>query len=102
MEVIHKISKKGRKKGCPWGKNCNDCNVYRPTYVTKIDGSKTEEWDCQANNLVMFLGEFKDKALVLQQVMESARNEAVKRQDKLLGIAIAKDNTCLPGKNQPL
>jgi hypothetical protein len=81
MEVIHKIDEKGRKKGCPWGRNCNTCNLYRPTYVNKRDGSTAQEFDCQANNLVLFLGELKDKTIVLQQAIESSRNENIKRQD---------------------
>lgn len=95
MEVIHKISEEGRKNGCPVGHRCDDCNWYRPTYHTKQDGTITQEFDCNVNNLVMLQSEGNTRVFGVQQSVESARNESVKRQDRLLSV-VGEQHAALP------
>lgn len=89
MKIEHKIDENGRKKGCPMGHCCDDCNLYRPMYQTGGRGEITQVWDCQWNNLAVLMSESKDGVRGVQSAIESARNESVKRQDTLNNIVAA-------------
>ena len=93
MEIKHKISKEGRKEGCPFGQKCDQCNLYRATYVKDSGGNvKYAEYDCQINNTAMFVDELKYRFVGVQKATEQTRNilsgalsHGTKRQDTAVG-----------------
>ena len=97
MDVIHNIDEKRRKTGCPFGHCCDECNLYRPLYKQNQDGSVTQIFDCQWNNIALMQAESKDRILGVQQAVESRGNEQIKRADAFLNLALeSKENAALP------
>jgi hypothetical protein len=96
MKVEHKIDEKGRKSGCPTGQCCDVCNLYRPLYQSDEKGGITQQFDCTWNNLMTLMGETKNRVQGVQGAVESARNESVQRQDKLLNMV--HENASLPSQ----
>ena len=95
MDIAHKIDEEGRRSGCPFGHNCNTCNLYRPLYKEVQGGDVIQEFDCAWNNLVALQSETKNRVLAVQQSVESSRNESTKRQDRLLNI-VGEQHASLP------
>lgn len=78
MNIEHKV--KDRKKGCPFGHTCDDCNLYIPLYRTEKDGAVTSVYDCQFNNLSLLTDELKNRMTGVQSAVET-------RMDNLLALA---------------
>lgn len=78
MKIEHNV--KDRKKGCPFGHTCDDCNLYIPLYRTDDNGTVTAVYDCQFNNLSMLTDELKSRMTGVQSAVET-------RMDNLLKLA---------------
>lgn len=78
MKIEHSV--KDRKKGCPFGHTCDDCNLYIPLYRTDDNGTVTAVYDCQFNNLSMLTDELKSRMTGVQSAVET-------RMDNLLKLA---------------
>ena len=87
MNIEHKV--KDRKKGCPFGHTCDDCNLYIPLYRTD-ENTVTAVYDCQFNNLSLLSDELKNRMVGVQSAVET-------RMDGLLSIAASAQQKRLNG-----
>ncbi len=101
MKEDHPI--RDRRRGCPWKRKCDDCNLYIPLHRTEMDGSITAVWNCTIIQLLQMQNDTKDRVLGVQQATESFRNEMAKAQQQVIAFAVGENAAVeTKGRSAPL
>lgn len=90
MQIIHKV--KDREGGCPFGQQCDKCNIYQPLYKTDQSGNVTAEYDCQWNNIAVLMDETKNRIMGVQAATEGVRNQVAEQIKSPVMLQLKGDN----------